>query len=107
MNNKRITVTIEFRGVAIKDMTPQELRELRDIIDELVGEKVKVVEREVLYPRPWYVSPYITYGSGTWSVSSGSTLHLENANNSTVTTKTNRVTLGDGPADAHYTISLN
>lgn len=65
----QITATIKFRGVTIEDLTLQEMKELRDILNGFVGEKVteRVVERHhdhyPYYPsRPWYTGV-------TWTVS--------------------------------------
>lgn len=89
-----VTATIKFRGVTIEGMTIQELRELRDVLNQLVGEKVteRVVERYPYYP---YYTPVIT-SSGTWTIGTGGlslsscTTHVEPDGNY-----------------AHYTISCN
>ncbi len=81
MNKPELSVTIKFRGVTIEGMTVEELRELRDLlnqIDPIVEEKTRVIERVREYvpyypPRPiWiyeekpYIGPYwTTTTSGT------------------------------------------
>lgn len=68
----QITATIKFHDVTIENMTLQELKELRDVLNEVVGEPPKTVERVIerhdhIYPwRPYTISPPYT-----WTVSSG------------------------------------
>lgn len=71
-NKPEITATIKFRGVTIEGMSIQELKELRDVLNTIVGEPQRVVERHDHYHdhnpwRPWYgtVSPSWSVGSGT------------------------------------------
>lgn len=57
-----LTVNIKFRDFEIRDMKPSELRELRDVLNSLLGERV--VERHEYVPY-WPKWTY-TYGeSGT------------------------------------------
>lgn len=72
----QITATIKFRGVTIEGMTVQELRELRDVLNSIVGEKV--VEKHIHhnYRYPWgsdriYIGDSYP-GTGTWAVSRNS-----------------------------------
>lgn len=70
MNDKpQITATIKFRGVTIEGMTVEELRQLRDVLNELVGSNDYV---PVPYPQPYPVYPSYPY-SPIWITSSGST----------------------------------
>jgi len=61
-----ITATIKFRGVTIEGMTVQELRELRDLLNDLVGPKVteRAIEHHGYFPwRYWdCAQPQITWG---------------------------------------------
>lgn len=62
MSEPEITVTIKFRGVSLEGLTPKELRELRDAIDQVLGERV--IERYEY--APYRQQPGITWGaSGT------------------------------------------
>ena len=62
MSEPKITVTIKFRGVSLEGLTPKELRELRDAIDQVLGERV-IERRECV---PYRQQPTITWGaSGT------------------------------------------
>lgn len=101
-----ITATIKFRGVTIEGMTVQELKELRDVLNTLVGEPQRVVERVIerhdyIYP----YRPYLTYGGPTWAVSgntsAGNTLTI----NDGVSSQSYLSDMGD-ERGAHYTISL-
>lgn len=59
MSNKpQLSVTIKFRGVTIEGMTVEELRELRNVLNELVGDKDYV---PVPYPQPYPVYPWNPY----------------------------------------------
>lgn len=72
MSNKpEITATIKFRGVTIEGMTVEELRQLRDLLNELVGPKERVIERReyVPYPYAWPYWSVTTDNQWTWSVS--------------------------------------
>jgi len=68
-NKPTITATIKFRGVTIEDMSLQELRELRDVLNTIVGEPPRAVERIV--ERHEHVYPYRVYPYATpiWAVS--------------------------------------
>ena len=62
-----VTVKIKFRDVTIENMTLDEVKELRDILDKVCGPKpqpVKVIEREVYHPYQWHWQPL-----GYWTVS--------------------------------------
>lgn len=112
-NKPQITATIKFRGVTIENMTVQELKELRDVLNTLVGEP-KVVERVVerhdrIYP--YRVNPWGYYTGITWAVSSNNISGLsENYGNAR-----NGLSLGNSMTQyaepdgehAHYTISCN
>ena len=65
----QITATIKFRGVTIEGMTVEELRQLRDVLNELVGDKDYV---PVPYPQPYPIYPSSPY-SPVWITSSDST----------------------------------
>jgi hypothetical protein len=77
MNKPEITATIKFRGVTVEGMTVAELRELRDLLNTLVGEpKVeRIIERHV--SRPWTYWTYsadnslrqASYATDEWSIS--------------------------------------
>lgn len=74
----QITATIQFRGVTIEGMTVEELRELRDVLNQLVGQK-----EYVPYPQPYPVYP--TWPYGTWCITTTSnTLTLDTAKLSNV-----------------------
>lgn len=70
MSNKpEITATIKFRGVTIEGMTVEELKQLRDVLNTIVGEPQRVVERhDHIYLRPYPAYPY-GYYSPIWAVS--------------------------------------
>lgn len=72
----QITATIKFRGVTIEGMTVQELRDLRDVLDQLVGERV--IERKEYVPYYPWGQPWITT-TGTWTINSdaSNTLRLD------------------------------
>lgn len=107
----QITATIKFRGVTIEGMTVEELRQLRDVLNQIVGEKV--VEKHIHHD---YYRPYgpISLGRNTWAVASGKI---------TLGNTTNQMRLGEyarnsdlHPKDtlmnpdtegAHYTIGIN
>lgn len=65
-----ITATIKFRGVTIEGMSIQELRDLRDVLNQLVGKEKEYVP----YPQPYPVYPIHPYQptwittTGTWAV---------------------------------------
>lgn len=95
----QITATIKFRDVTIENMTLQELKELRDVLNEVVGEPPKTVERVIerhdhIYPWRYY------YPGTTWAVSGDSV-------------GTNRISLGNtsggqySTSGQHLTISCN
>lgn len=87
----RITATIKFRGVTIEDMTVEELRQLRDVLNDIVGEKVKVVEREVIRDHyPWYRPIWAV--SRTWAGNTTGKIALGNS-------------IGDSLPQGHYTIA--
>lgn len=68
MKSPELSVTLKFRGVTIEGMTVEELRELRDLLDQIVGVK-RVIERKyvpVAPYRPWY-EPVVTY-SPYWTI---------------------------------------
>lgn len=104
-----ITATIKFRGVTIEGMTVAELKELRDVINQLVGKEVeRVVEHHHHDLYPWRRLGDYTY-TPTWTLTSGNTtsnlrldLSQQLGANSTffsdVTQSSNNV---------HYTISCN
>lgn len=91
----QITATIKFRGVTIEGMTIQELRDLRDVLDQLVGERV--VERKEYVPYYPWGQPWITT-TGTWTVGSDASnkLRLDNSPNG--------LTTGSG---GHFTLTCN
>lgn len=72
----QITATIRFRGVTIEGMTITELKELRDMLDTLVGKEKEYIPYPQPYPvypaYPWY-SPNHLWVS-TSSNTSGGTL---------------------------------
>lgn len=49
----QITATIKFRGVTIEGMSIEELQELRDLLNTLVGKEKEYVPYPV-YPNPIY-----------------------------------------------------
>lgn len=110
MSNKpQITVTVSYKGQDIK-MTAAEARELRDILNTIVGEPQRVVERVTEhhhhdhYPRPWYPYPnQVWISSGNWSVTSGG-LSLGNTVGGI---STNTLAVNPDDVQASYTIALN
>lgn len=72
----KITATIKFRGVTIEGVTVEELRELRDVLNQLVGERV-VERREYVPYYPWHPTWITT--TGTWTINSdaSNTLRLD------------------------------
>lgn len=89
----QVTATIRFRGVTIEDMTIEELRALRDVLNDIVGEKVveRIVQRDVWVGRPypyWSTTPM-------WTVSNN-------------TTGGNKITLGNTAGNStHYNVCLS
>lgn len=61
----QIMTTIKFRGVTIENITVEELRQLRDALNELVGDWGYV---PAPYPQPYPVYPPY---SPVWITSSG------------------------------------
>lgn len=88
----QITATIKFRGVTIEGMTVQELRELRDVLNQLVGEKM--IERKEYVPYYPWGQPYITY-TGRWTINSDSsnTLNLDDSTLGAYTSDCTHLTL--------------
>lgn len=69
MSNKpQITATIKFRDVTIENMTIEELKALRDVLNTLVGDEKEYVP----YPQPYPVYPSQPW----WMTTSSSTLTL-------------------------------
>lgn len=111
----QITATIKFRGITIDNLSLQEMKDLRDALNAIVGERVvgRVVERHDHHHHDHY--PYRPYwwDSGNWSISSSSTLKLDP---SQVGNANNHIQLGDAIGSqwvlsdgesAHYTVALN
>jgi len=87
-NKPTITATIKFRGVTIEGMTIEELKALRDMLNELVADKKEFIP----YPQPYPVYPVISwYGTTTgW------------------TTTSSKITLGNNTnGGTHYTLNCN
>lgn len=92
----QITATIKFRGVTIEGVTVAELRELRDVLDQLVGERV--VERKEYVPYyPWQPTWITT--TGAWTVNANSSNTLRPGSDAT-----KDKTCGDGQ---HFTLTCN
>ncbi len=92
----QITATIKFRGVTIEDMTIDELRQLRDALNQLVGERV--IERKEYVPYYPWGTPWITY-TGAWTVNANSSNTLRLGSDAT-----KDKTCGDGQ---HFTLTCN
>lgn len=76
-----ITVTIEFQGITIEDLTVEEVRELRDVLNTLVGEPrvERVIERYEYHPwRYWTTASYTVSNGGDLPVGFTGLSHTTN-----------------------------
>lgn len=103
----QITATIKFRGVTIENMTVDELKALRDVINQLVGKDVERVTEHhyhdlVYRPRPyepiWITNPVWTVSSSTFTAGN-STFTVGNSHTSSK--------ISCDSNEQHYTVSLN
>ena len=73
-----VTVNIKFGDVELRELTLEQARELRDILDSVVGARPSVIERReyVPCPMPVYPGPPPTYWRPTWICQGGGTSTL-------------------------------
>lgn len=78
MSKPQVRVTIETDKVVLKDLTPEQAKELRDILLQMFPVEPKVV-REVIHERhpSWYY-PWPTH----WTISSSNTLTVNSSGGS-------------------------
>lgn len=87
MNEQAIRVNVEFRDVVLRDMTLEQVKELRDILLRIVPVQPTVVrEKEyVPYGYPYPVRPFWQWDTTpNWYVTTG---HSSSSNTITLTAK--------------------
>ena len=63
-----LKVTIKVKGVEVKDLTIEEVKELRDILDKIVTKPKEIVVKEIIKEIPVYRywDWYPNYPTTTW-----------------------------------------